>query len=97
MRETASGVLLAIEGLDAFHGGFQALFDVSLAVGRGETVAIIGANGAGKTTLMKSVVGLVRARSRTLRFKGEPLLGAETHRIVAKGIALVPQGRRLFR
>ena len=92
----ADAPLLAIDNLDAFYGSFQALFGVSLRIEKGETIAIIGANSAGKTTLMKSIVGLVRARAGAIRFKGEDISGLETHRIVARGIALAPEGRRLF-
>ena len=92
----ADAPLLAIDNLDAFYGSFQALFGVSLRIEKGETIAIIGANSAGKTTLMKSIVGLVSARAGAIRFKGEDIGGLETHRIVARGIALAPEGRRLF-
>ncbi len=88
--------LLQIERLNAFYGTFQALFDVALDVGKGETIAVIGANSAGKSTLMKSIVGLVPTRDVSIRFKDENLAGIETHDIVRRGIALVPEGRRLF-
>ena len=89
--------LLEITNLQAFYGSFQALFGVSLQVAQGETIAVIGANSAGKSTLMKSIVGLVQTRDSQIRFRGRELSGMETHRIVASGIALVPEGRRLFR
>src|SRR6202451_1410160 len=95
-RPMADAPLLSIDSLDAFYGSFQALFGVCLSIEKGETIAIIGANSAGKTTLMKSIVGLVGVRAGTIRFKGEDLGGLETHRIVARGIALAPEGRRLF-
>src|SRR5271156_449103 len=95
-RPMADAPLLAIDNLDAFYGSFQALFGVSLRIEKGETIAIIGANGAGKTTLTKSIVGLVSARAGAIRFKGEDISGLETHRIVGRGIALAPEGRRLF-
>ena len=88
--------LLEIDRLDSFYGAFQALFGVSLRVSRGETVANVGANSAVKTTLMKSIVGLVEGRGGEIRFKGASLAGVPTHRIAARGIALVPEGRRLF-
>ncbi len=93
----AEDALLAIESLDAFYGSFQALFDVRLRVERGETIAVIGANSAGKSTLMRSIVGLARRRSAGIRFRGEDISRLETHHIVQRGIALVPEGRRLFR
>lgn len=89
--------LLQIDNLDAFYGAFQALFGVSLKADAGETLAIIGANSAGKSTLMRAIVGLVDARADALRFKGRDLIGRPTQAIVAEGIALVPEGRRLFR
>ncbi len=89
--------LLAIENLEAYYGSFQALFGISLSVEAGETIAVIGANSAGKSTLMKAIVGLVQTRNSAIRFRGENIAGLETQHIVARGIALVPEGRRLFR
>lgn len=89
--------LLEIENLNAFYGTFQALFDVGLNVSAGETIAVIGANSAGKSTLMRSIVGLTQTRGASIRFKGENLAGLETQHIVRRGVALAPEGRRLFR
>jgi branched-chain amino acid transport system ATP-binding protein len=89
-------VLLEVNRLDAFYGDFQALFGVSLRVAAGEAVAIIGANGAGKSTLLKSIAGLMRARPDAVRFEGVPIGDRPAHAIAARGIALVPEGRRLF-
>jgi branched-chain amino acid transport system ATP-binding protein len=88
--------LLEVEGVDAFYGDFQALFGVSLEVAEGETVAVIGANGAGKSTLLRTVCGLLPRTSGTVTFDGRPLTGVPTHRRVELGIALVPEGRRIF-
>jgi branched-chain amino acid transport system ATP-binding protein len=88
--------LLTVRGLDAFYGDFQALFGVSLAVGPGEVVAVIGANGAGKSTLLKCIAGAMRSRRDAIMFAGEPIGDAPAHAVVARGIALVPEGRRLF-
>jgi branched-chain amino acid transport system ATP-binding protein len=88
--------LLEIERVSSFYGDFQALFDVSLGVAEGETVAIIGANGAGKSTLLAAVAGLVRPASGEVRFAGKPVGRMSTHRRVAHGISLVPEGRRIF-
>jgi branched-chain amino acid transport system ATP-binding protein len=88
--------LLTVHGLDAFYGDFQALFGVSLAVGPGEVVAVIGANGAGKSTLLKCIAGAMRSRRDAIMFAGEPIGDAPAHAVVARGIALVPEGRRLF-
>lgn len=88
--------LLQIAALDAFYGDFQALFGLSLHVDDGEIVAIIGANGAGKSTLLKSIAGLIRVRPEALRFAGQAIGGQPAERIAALGVALVPEGRRLF-
>jgi len=87
--------LLRVAALDAFYGGFQALFGVSLDVADGEVVAVIGANGAGKSTLLQSIAGLLPSRRDAIVFDGEPIDVAAYAR-VACGIALVPEGRRLF-
>ncbi len=88
--------LLSIVGLDAFHGDAQALFGLDLALQEGELLALIGANGAGKSTLLRSITGLVKHRKGMIRFRGEDILGLPAHVIVGQGIALVPEGRRLF-
>ncbi len=88
--------LLDVCALTAFYGDFQALFGVSLTVGRGAVVAVIGANGAGKSTLLKSIAGLMPARRDAIVFDGEPIGDLPAHKVVARGIALVPEGRRLF-
>ena len=87
---------LVVEGLDASYGAMRALFAVSLALNRGETVALIGANGAGKSTLLKCLVGLLPCAPAMVRLKGEPIGGLAANRIVARGLTLVPEGRRLF-
>ncbi len=88
--------LLDITDLDVGYGDFQALFGVSLRVEEGETVSIIGANGAGKSTLLKSIAGLVSPRRGEIRFDGASINSRPAHRRVADGIALVPEGRRIF-
>ncbi len=93
----AEPALLEIENLNAFYGTFQALFDVAINIAAGETIAVIGANSAGKSTLMRSIVGLTPTRDASIRFRGENLATLETQHIVRRGIALVPEGRRLFR
>ena len=89
--------LLAICGLKAFYGDFQALFGVDLELGAGEVLALIGANGAGKSTLLKAITGLVPCSSDMVLLRGEPIGGERPDRIARRGIALVPEGRRLFR
>jgi branched-chain amino acid transport system ATP-binding protein len=88
--------LLSVAALDAHYGDFQALFGVSLTVGRGEVAAVIGANGAGKSTLLNAIAGLIRSRHDAIRFEGEPIGDLPASRVVGRGISLVPEGRRLF-
>jgi branched-chain amino acid transport system ATP-binding protein len=88
--------LLETRDLTAFYGDFQALFGISLTVAAGETVAVIGANGAGKSTFLKSVAGLLPAPPGAISFGGADIGGGAAHRNVARGIVLVPEGRRLF-
>jgi branched-chain amino acid transport system ATP-binding protein len=88
--------MLSTHNLTAFYGDLQALFGIDLEVSAGEIVAVIGANGAGKSTLLKAVTGLVPAISEAVRFEGRPIGGRTAHEILGLGIALVPEGRRLF-
>ena len=88
--------LLRTRGLRAFYGDFQALFDVEVAVGEGETVAIIGANGAGKTTLLRAVAGALVCGAAMVEYDGRPTGALSAHDMVRLGVALVPEGRRLF-
>jgi branched-chain amino acid transport system ATP-binding protein len=88
--------LLAVENLDAFYGDFQALFGISASVGEGETVAIIGSNGAGKSTFLNTVTGMLAAKREAIRFAGEAIGGLPAPEIMKRGIAMVPEGRRLF-
>jgi branched-chain amino acid transport system ATP-binding protein len=88
--------LLAVRALDAYYGDFQALFGVSMQVGDGDVVAVIGANGAGKSTLLRCIAGAMRVRANAIQFYGVPIGSEPAHEIVARGIAMVPEGRRLF-
>jgi len=88
--------LLETRELTAFYGDAQALFGIDFQLTAGEMVAVIGANGAGKSTFMKAVTGLVKAQPDGIRFQGEPIGGLPPGEIVKRGIALVPEGRRLF-
>jgi branched-chain amino acid transport system ATP-binding protein len=88
--------MLELTSVDAGYDGFQALFGVSLEVRRGEAVAVIGPNGAGKTTLMRAISGLIRPTRGTIAMDGADLLSVPARRIVALGIAHVPENRRLF-
>ena len=88
--------MLTIDGIDVFYGGIHALRDVSLRVGEGEVVTLIGANGAGKTTTLRAVSGIVRPASGQIAFQGKSLLREAPERIVKSGIAHAPEGRRIF-
>jgi branched-chain amino acid transport system ATP-binding protein len=88
--------LLELDAVSAYYGDFQALFNVSLSVGEGEMVAVIGANGAGKSTLLATVAGLLRPASGEVRFEGRRMGRTPAHRRVAAGISLVPEGRCVF-
>jgi branched-chain amino acid transport system ATP-binding protein len=88
--------LLRTQNLSAFYGDFQALFDINVKVEEGETVAIIGANGAGKTTFLRAIAGALATDSATVIFEGNPIGHMSPHEIVRLGIAMVPEGRRLF-
>ena len=88
--------VLEIENLTAFYSDFQALFGVSLNIEKGETVAAIGANGAGKSTFLRSITGLVKNNADTFLYNGETLTGKVASDIVGLGIAMVPEGRKLF-
>jgi branched-chain amino acid transport system ATP-binding protein len=88
--------LLSVRGLSAFYGSFQALFDISLEAGEGETVAVIGANGAGKTTMLRTIAGVLPVPGPAVRFDGASVGGRPAHELVARGIVLVPEGRRIF-
>ena len=88
--------LLQTRDLSAFYGDFQALFDINVSIEEGETIAIIGANGAGKTTFLRAVAGVLEAKPEAIMFDGKPIGGMTPHEIVHLGIALVPEGRRLF-
>lgn len=88
--------LLQVTHVDAFHGSFQALWDVSLTVQPGEIIAIIGANGAGKSTLLDTVSGLVHPVRGSVTFGGEDISALEPYDVVRRGIAQTPEGRHIF-
>ncbi len=88
--------MLRVRNLDVSYGPVAALRRVSLHVNAGEIAAIIGANGAGKSTLLRTIAGLTPARGGEVLFRGSPVLGLRTERIVALGCSLVPEGRQVF-
>ncbi len=88
--------LLKVQELHAGYGPITALFGVSLEIEEGETLALIGANGAGKTTLLRTITGLIVPNEGVIDFEGQSIGGLEAHVIASRGIAMVPEGRRLF-
>ena len=88
--------LLTTQGLTAHYGDFQALFGVDIALNEGETIAIIGANGAGKTTLMRSLSGVLHNTPDMITLEGKAIGGMSADEILPLGLAMVPEGRRLF-
>ena len=88
--------LLSTHGLQAFYGDAQALFGIDVDLAQGELVAVIGANGAGKSTFLRCLTGLVRAPREAVRFQGQAIGGLPPGEIVRRGLAMVPEGRRLF-
>jgi branched-chain amino acid transport system ATP-binding protein len=87
---------LQVHGLEAWYGDFQALFGIDFELDAGETVAVIGANGAGKSTFLKSIAGQIRGLSQSVIFGGQAIGDWASHRVVRAGIAMVPEGRKLF-
>ncbi|OIV35409.1 ABC transporter ATP-binding protein [Mangrovactinospora gilvigrisea] len=88
--------LLELDRLEVSYGAIRALRGISVAVRRGEVVALLGANGAGKTTTLRTVSGLLKPRSGGVLFRGERIDGVPAHHVVALGIAHAPEGRRVF-
>jgi branched-chain amino acid transport system ATP-binding protein len=88
--------LLSLEGINTFYGPVQVHFDLSLTVGRGQIVCLLGGNASGKSTTMKIILGLVKPQSGTVRFDAQPLTGLPTPQIVRRGVGSVPEARRLF-
>jgi branched-chain amino acid transport system ATP-binding protein len=88
--------LLTVENIEVFYGEFQALFGVSLMVEAGQTVAIIGANGAGKTTLLRAISGVLPPQRGVISYAGERIDGKAAYSIARMGIAMVPEGRKIF-
>jgi branched-chain amino acid transport system ATP-binding protein len=88
--------MLEVENVSAAYGLVQILRDVSFKVNEKEIVSIIGPNGAGKTTLVKTIMGLIKPKSGSIKFKGETISGMNTYDIVKKGITMIPEGREIF-
>ena len=88
--------ILKVSDINVYYGAIHALKGISLTVADGELVSLIGANGAGKSTILKTVSGLLHSRTGSIEFLGENLSGVPAHKIVARGLAQVPEGRRIF-
>ena len=88
--------MLKVEHIDVYYGSIHAIKGVSFEVNEGEIVTLIGANGAGKSTTLNTVAGLLKPRAGSIEFEGESLVGVPAHKMVPKGIALCPEGRRVF-
>ena len=88
--------MLEVRGIGTYYGSIPALREISIDVPAGSVIAILGGNGAGKTTLMKTIAGVLRPRSGTVSFLGEEITGLPSHKIVRRGIALVPEGRAIL-
>jgi branched-chain amino acid transport system ATP-binding protein len=95
-QASCTGPALELHHVEAGYGGIRALNGVSLTVGEGEVVTLIGSNGAGKTTTLKVIAGLVQARSGEVRVHGEHVSGLPPHKIVARGVSVAPEGRGIF-
>lgn len=88
--------LLEVKDLQVSYGGIEALRGVSFSVNEGQIVTLIGANGAGKSTALRTICGIVKAKGGSITYEGHSILGLDTQKIVQRGIAMVPEGRRVF-
>ena len=89
-------MMLSVQDIEAAYGDAQALFGVSLDIGAGEAVTLIGRNGMGKTTTIRAIMGLTPPRAGAIHFEGQPIHGLPPHEIARRGIGLVPEGRQIF-
>ena len=89
-------MLLQVEDINVFYGSIHAIKGISFSVNEGEIVTLIGANGAGKSTVLNTVSGLLRSKTGSIHFNGESISAVEPHRILKRGLAQVPEGRRIF-
>jgi len=96
LQQAEHSTLLAVRDLRVRYGAIEALRGVDLSIRTGELVALIGSNGAGKSTCLKAIAGILRPVEGSVQFNGEEISSEPAHRIVARGIVLVPEGRRLF-
>ncbi len=96
MAETRADSVLEVSGIETCYGLSQVLFGVSLGIGSGEMVTLMGRNGMGKTTTVRSIMGLTPARAGAIRFMGDDIRGLPAYRVAKRGIGLVPEGRQIF-
>ena len=88
--------LLKVDNIHVYYGAIHAIKGISFEVNEGEIVTLIGANGAGKSTTLNTIAGLLKPRSGSITFEGRNLLGMKAHKLVSQGMALCPEGRRIF-
>jgi branched-chain amino acid transport system ATP-binding protein len=88
--------VVVVDAADVFYGPVQALFEVSLRVGNGETVAVLGGNASGKSTTIKTALGMVRPKNGSVRVLGQPIGHRRPHQVIAMGVGSIPEGRRVF-
>ena len=88
--------MLKIDNIDVYYGAIHALKGITLEVNKGEIVTLIGANGAGKSTTLRTISGLLKPKTGSINFNGQPIAGVKAHEIVKLGISQVPEGRRIF-
>lgn len=90
------GTMLTVNDINVFYGAIHAIKGVSLEVNEGEIVTLIGANGAGKSTILRTISGLLKPKTGSIKFEGQEIAGMPAHEIVKTGISQVPEGRRIF-
>ena len=88
--------ILTLENVDAFYGSIQVLYDINIEIKKGELVCLLGGNASGKSTTLKTILGAVRPQNGTIRLKGERIDKKPTKKIISKGVAIVPENRRIF-
>ena len=88
--------LLNVEGINVYYGAIHAIKDISFHVNEGEIVTLIGANGAGKSTTLRTISGLLRSKTGSITFEGQNISNVRADKLVARGLAQVPEGRRVF-
>ena len=89
-------MLLEVENINVYYGAIHAIKGISFHVDEGEIVTLIGANGAGKSTSLNTIAGLLRSKTGDVKFRGRSIAHTPAHRVVKEGLALVPEGRRVF-